>query len=180
MNYQEELAKLGLLNGLCRILDSEATWPIGLPPLFVFLGLNVLPLRMMHSIDLCIRRVLSVLSPDIVSMWNENSFPRHLGEKISGEVERISFKKRKKSKGFEGELNEANVNAEATLCMMPLKDIQGWSSYSLKLALFEWTDMSVNNATQNRFSAQSVYSKRPLTKTAALIPTSRSNAHWRT
>ncbi len=76
--------------------------------------------------------MLSVLPPDVVSILNENAFPRQSGEKISGEVERISFKKRKKSKGFEGELNETNVNAEATLCMMPLKDIQGWSSFSLE------------------------------------------------
>jgi len=84
--------------------------------------------------------VLSVLPPDVVSTWNENSFPLQSGDKISGEVERLSLKKRKKSKGFEGELNEANANAEATLCMMPLKDIRGWSSHSLNNP-FEWTDM---------------------------------------
>lgn len=82
---------------------------------------------MIHRTDLLARRVLSVLPPDVVSISNENSFPHQLGEKFSGEVERITFKKRKKSKGFEGELIESNVNAEATLCMMPLRDIQGRS-----------------------------------------------------
>lgn len=67
---------------------------------------------------------MSVLPPDIVSITNDNEFPL-VGEEISGKVERISLKKRKKSKGFDGELSEGSVSAEASLCMMPLKDITG-------------------------------------------------------
>ena len=67
--------------------------------------------------------MLSVLPPDIVSITTDNTFPQ-LGDEISGDVERVSLKRRKKSKGFDGEMNEANVNAEASLCMMPLEDIR--------------------------------------------------------
>ena len=67
---------------------------------------------------------MSVLPPDIISITNENNFPR-FGEEISGEVERITPKKRKKSKGFDGELGEGDVDAEASLCMTPFKDITG-------------------------------------------------------
>jgi hypothetical protein len=71
-----------------------------------------------------LRRVLSVLSPEVVSVTNEKAFLKLGDDEISGEVDRISLKKRKKSKGFDGEVNEVSVNAEASLCMMPLKDIQ--------------------------------------------------------
>lgn len=67
---------------------------------------------------------MSVLPPDIVSITNKNEFPL-VEDEISGEVERISLKKRKKSKGFDGELSEGSVSAEASFCMMPLKDIKG-------------------------------------------------------
>jgi len=77
----------------------------------------------LNCVDIFLRRVLSVLSPDIVAITNKNMFPG-LNDEYSGEVERISLKKRKKSKGFAGEVNEANVNVEASLCMMPLGDIR--------------------------------------------------------
>ena len=76
----------------------------------------------LNCVDIFLRRVLSVLSPDIVSITNKNMFPG-LGDEYSGEVERISLKKRKKSKGFDGEVNDAIVNVEASLCMMPLEDV---------------------------------------------------------
>jgi histone acetyltransferase HTATIP/histone acetyltransferase MYST1 len=60
-----------------------------------------------------------------MSVTNKSTFPQLGDEEISGEVERISLKKRKKSKGFEGEVKEGSVNVEASMCMMPLKDIPG-------------------------------------------------------
>ncbi|KAF9527076.1 acyl-CoA N-acyltransferase [Crepidotus variabilis] len=69
------------------------------------------------------RRVLSVLPPDVLSIRNENQFPVVSIDQITGDVERLSFKKSRKTKGFDGEHREASVNPEATLCMMPLRDI---------------------------------------------------------
>lgn len=71
--------------------------------------------------------------PDIVSVMNKNAFPMLGDDEISGEVERISLRKRKKSKGFDGEVNEANVSAEASFCMTPLKDITCKASLRVSL-----------------------------------------------
>ncbi|CAA7267725.1 unnamed protein product [Cyclocybe aegerita] len=72
-----------------------------------------------------LRRVLSVLPPDVVSSKNENTFP-HMRDDIpgyiSGQVERVHVKQKKKSKGFDGEVS--GTNSEAALCMTPLQSIQ--------------------------------------------------------
>lgn len=77
---------------------------------------------MRHLKDVPHRRVLQVLPPDIISIKNENNFP-NLSDESFGDVERMSLKKRKKSKGFDGEV--AETNTEAVLCMMPLNSIPG-------------------------------------------------------
>lgn len=75
-----------------------------------------------------------MLPPDVTLIKKENSFPQPGDEsdEVSGNVERISLKRRKKSKGFDGEMMEADVSPEASFCMMPLKDIP---SASLSLSL---------------------------------------------
>ncbi|KDR68729.1 hypothetical protein GALMADRAFT_256551 [Galerina marginata CBS 339.88] len=70
-----------------------------------------------------LRRVLSVLPPDVVSIRNTNVFPEiREDSSVSGEVERMHNKKKKKPKGFDGEVTETNI--EQKMCMMPMKAIQ--------------------------------------------------------
>ncbi|KAF9556339.1 acyl-CoA N-acyltransferase [Agrocybe pediades] len=70
-----------------------------------------------------LRRVLSALPPGITSIKNENEFPEFGPDSyISGEVERsLDSKKKKKTKGFDGEVLETNI--EQTLGHMPMKNI---------------------------------------------------------
>ena len=73
------------------------------------------------------RRVLSVLSPEVLSIRNVASFP-DVHNPESGEVEMVTqTRKKKRTKGFEGEV-ESETSIEASMCMMPLKSIPGASS----------------------------------------------------
>jgi histone acetyltransferase HTATIP/histone acetyltransferase MYST1 len=73
------------------------------------------------------RRVLSVLSPEVLSIRNVASFP-DVHNPESGEVEMATqTRKKKRTKGFEGEV-ESETSIEASMCMMPLKSIPGASS----------------------------------------------------
>lgn len=69
------------------------------------------------------RRVLSVLSPEVLSIRNVASFP-DVHNPESGEVEMVTqTRKKKRTKGFEGEV-QSETSIEASMCMMPLKSIQ--------------------------------------------------------
>jgi len=69
-----------------------------------------------------LRRVLSVLSPEVLSIRNVASFP-DVHNPESGEVEMVTqTRKKKRTKGFEGEV-ESETSIEASMCMMPLKSI---------------------------------------------------------
>jgi len=69
------------------------------------------------------RRVLSVLSPEVLSIRNIASFP-DVHNPESGDVEMVAqTRKKKRTKGFEGEV-ESETSIEASMCMMPLKSIQ--------------------------------------------------------
>ena len=73
------------------------------------------------------RRVLSVLSPEVLSIRNVASFP-DVHNPESGDVEMVTqTRKKKRTKGFEGEV-ESETSIEASMCMMPLKSIPGASS----------------------------------------------------
>jgi histone acetyltransferase HTATIP/histone acetyltransferase MYST1 len=73
------------------------------------------------------RRVLSVLSPEVLSIRNFASFPDVHNPEL-GDVEMVAqTRKKKRTKGFEGEV-ESETSIEASMCMMPLKSIQGASS----------------------------------------------------
>ena len=102
---------------LSRVLDLHA---------HPFLPVRLNPLRRSLSLTFSLprSRVLQVLPPDIVSIRTDNNFPNLLDDS-SDAVSRVPSRKRKKPKGFDGEVAEANV--EQMMGMMPLKAIHGAS-----------------------------------------------------
>ena len=103
------------------------------------LQVNVTDLNSLKSVLILeyYRRVLSVLSPDVLSIRNVASFP-DVHNPESGDVEMVTqTRKKKRTKGFEGEV-ESETSIEASLGMMPLKSIQGASSLTSLLVVLNF------------------------------------------
>jgi hypothetical protein len=74
----------------------------------------------------------------------ENNFPA-VKDDVSGQVERVTAKRRRTpnpTKGFEGVVSETSI--EAQLCMMPMKSIQGVSSFACPLFCLLMSSLRTN------------------------------------
>jgi len=99
----------------------------------------------------------------------ENNFP-DVKDEISGHVERVTAKRRRTpnpTKGFEGVVSEKSI--EAQLCMMPMKSIQGMSSFAGGLFF-------IDVAAQNRYLHLNASLRRYLGRMEVPKPTSKLDA----
>ena len=99
----------------------------------------------------------------------ENNFP-NVKEEVSGQVERVTAKRRRTpnpTKGFEGVASETSI--EAQLCMMPMKSIQGVSFFPGGLFFFDVV-------AQNQNSQLNASLRQHLGRMEVLKPTSKLDA----
>lgn len=99
----------------------------------------------------------------------ENNFP-DVKDEVSGQVERVTAKRRRTpnpTKGFEGVVSETSI--EAQLCMMPMKSIQGLSSFARGLFL-------IDVVVQNQYLQLNASLRQHLGRMEVLTPMYKLNA----